>query len=180
MECHVYYEGDDDPKKCTARRLEKFDKATLYRRMEQVPYGVVLNPHADQALSPADVEDGLGTVVALDCSWESAEAASFRMNGVHRALPFLVAANPVNYGRPFRLTTVEALAAACCIFDAYERAEDLLEPFRWGETFLTLNEEPLRRYSECADSSEIVAVQDDYLADEEPSDELLDEDATDE
>ncbi|WP_247002600.1 DUF367 family protein [Halosolutus gelatinilyticus] len=167
MECHVYYEGDDDPAKCTARRLETFDEAILYRRMEQVPYGVVLNPHADRALSPADAADGLGTLVALDCSWESAEEASFRMNGVHRALPFLVAANPVNYGRPFRLTTVEALAAACRIFGEDDRAEELLEPFRWGETFLTLNEEPLRRYGECADSSEVVAVQDDYLADEE-------------
>ncbi|ARS89040.1 DUF367 family protein [Natrarchaeobaculum aegyptiacum] len=166
MECHVYYEGDDDPDKCTARRLERFDEAVLHRSMRQVPYGVVLNPHAEQALSPADAAEGLETLVALDCSWESAEAAAFRMNGVHRALPFLVAANPVNYGRPFRLTTVEALAAACCIFDRYDRAEELLEPFRWGETFLTLNEEPLRRYSECSDSSEVVAVQDDYLAGE--------------
>lgn len=165
MECHVYYEGDDDPKKCTARRLEQFEKVTLYRSMSQVPYGVVLNPHAEQALSPADAAEGLETIVALDCSWESAEAASFRMNGIHRALPFLVAANPVNYGRPFRLTTVEALAAACCIFGHRKRAVDLLEPFRWGETFLTLNDEPLRRYSECTDSSEVVAVQDDYLAD---------------
>ncbi|ELY92709.1 hypothetical protein C483_07072 [Natrialba hulunbeirensis JCM 10989] len=167
MECHVYYEGDDDPKKCTARRLEKFDEATLYRTMRQVPYGVVLNPHAEQALSPADVDDGLGTLVALDCSWESAEEAAFKMNGVHRALPFLVAANPVNYGRPFQLTTVEALAAACCIFDDWDRAEELLAHFRWGETFLTLNEEPLRRYSNCADSTEVVAVQEEYLADED-------------
>jgi pre-rRNA-processing protein TSR3 len=167
VECHVYYEGDDDPEKCTARRLEKFDKATLYRSMGQVPYGIVLNPHAEQALSPADREEGLGTLVALDCSWESAEEASFQMRGVHRALPFLVAANPINYGRPFRLTTVEALAGACCIFDERDRAEDLLEPFRWGETFLTLNEEPLRRYSECTDSSGVVAVQEDYLADKE-------------
>lgn len=166
MEVHIYYEGDDDPKKCTARRLEKFDEAILYRTMDQVPYGVVLNPHADQALSPADADAGLETLVALDCSWKSAEDASFRMNGVHRALPFLVAANPVNYGRPFQLTTVEALAAACCIFDDRDRAEALLEPFRWGETFLTLNEEPLRRYGECTDSSEVVAVQSEYLADE--------------
>ncbi|WP_306053647.1 DUF367 family protein [Natronococcus wangiae] len=167
MECHVYYEGDDDPEKCTARRLEKFDRATLYRNMAQVPYGVVLNPHAERALSPADAGDSLGTLVALDCSWESAEEASFRMNGVHRALPFLVAANPVNYGRPFRLTTAEALAAALCILGDREAAEDLLKPFRWGETFLTLNEEPLRRYSECADSSEVVAVQEEYLVDED-------------
>ena len=166
MECHIYYEGDDDPKKCTARRLERFDKAILHRSMRQVPYGVVLNPHAERALSPADAEDALETLVALDCSWESAEAAAFEMPGVHRALPFLVAANPVNYGRPFQLTTVEALAAALCIFGDREAAEDLLEPFRWGETFLTLNEEPLRRYAACADSSAVVAVQDDYLADE--------------
>ncbi|KDE58795.1 hypothetical protein EL22_02465 [Halostagnicola sp. A56] len=166
MECHVYYEGDDDPDKCTARRLEKFDRAILHRSMRRVPYGVVLNPHAEQALSPADAEDGLGTLVALDCSWESAEEASFSMNGVHRALPFLVAANPINYGRPFQLTTVEALAGALRIFGKAEAAADLLEPFRWGETFLTLNEEPLDRYAECADSSEVVAVQEDYLADE--------------
>ncbi len=166
MEVHIYYEGDDDPTKCTARRLDKFDEAILYRKMDQVPYGVVLNPHAEQALSPADAEDGLGTLVALDCSWESAEEASFRMNGIHRALPFLVAANPVNYGRPFQLTTAEALAAACCILGDRDRAETLLEPFRWGETFLTLNEEPLRRYSECGDSSAVVDVQDDYLASE--------------
>ena len=166
MECHVYYEGDDDPKKCTARRLERFDRAILHRSMRAVPYGVVLNPHAERALSPADAEEALDTVVALDCSWESAEEAAFTMRGVHRALPFLVAANPVNYGRPFRLTTAEALAAGLSILGDPEGAAHLLEPFRWGETFLTLNEEPLRRYADCTDSSEVIAVQDDYLADE--------------
>jgi pre-rRNA-processing protein TSR3 len=62
-----------------------------------------------------------------------------------------------------RLTTVEALAAALCIFGEREHAEELLSKFTWGETFLELNEEPLRRYSECADSSEVVAVQGEYL-----------------
>ena len=166
MECHVYYEGDDDPKKCTARRLERFDRAILHRSMAQVPYGVVLNPHADRALSPADRADALDTLVALDCSWASAEEAAFSMPGIHRALPFLVAANPVNYGRPFQLTTVEALAGALCIFGEDAQAETLLEPFRWGETFLTLNEEPLRRYASCADSGEVVDVQAEYLAEE--------------
>lgn len=166
MECHVYYEGDDDPEKCTARRLERFDLAILHRSMGRVPYGVVLNPHAERALSPADVDDALDALVALDCSWESAGEAAFSMPGEHRALPFLVAANPINYGRPFRLTTVEALAAALVIFGERSHAERLLEPFRWGETFLALNDEPLRRYADCADSSDVVAVQADYLADE--------------
>ncbi|WP_247729732.1 DUF367 family protein [Halovivax limisalsi] len=166
MEIHVYYEGDDDPEKCTARRLERFDEAVLHRQMKAVPYGVALNPHAEQALSPADRADALDTLVALDCSWESAGEAAFSMAGEHRALPFLVAANPVNFGRPFELTTVEALAAALWILGEPEHAERLLEPFRWGETFLELNAEPLRRYAACEDSSEVVAVQDDYLADE--------------
>ncbi|WP_254863999.1 DUF367 family protein [Halovivax gelatinilyticus] len=166
MEVHVYYEGDDDPKKCTARRLERFDETVLHRQMKAVPYGVVLNPHAERALSPADREAALDTLVALDCSWESAEEAAFSMPGEHRALPFLVAANPVNFGRPFKLTTAEAIAAGLWILGEPDHAESVLEPFRWGETFLEMNAEPLRRYAACEDSTEVVAVQDEYLAEE--------------
>ena len=169
VELHVRYEGDDDPDKCSARRLAQFDHAELHRSTRSTPPGVVLNPFADQALSPADRE-GSGArrdrLVALDCSWETAQAEAFDLAGPPRALPFLVAGNPVNFGRPFRLTTAEALAGACWILGERERAETLLEPFGWGHTFLDLNEEPLGRYADCADSEEVVAVQDDYLADE--------------
>jgi pre-rRNA-processing protein TSR3 len=160
VDLHVRYEGDDDPEKCTARRLAKFDEAALHHTARETPYGVVLNPHAEQALSPADAT---GTLVALDCSWETAERAMFELDGDHRALPFLVAANPVNYGQPFQLNTVEAFAGALAILGDFERAEGLLSHFSWGHTFLELNEEPLRRYSECADSSEVVEVQQEYL-----------------
>jgi pre-rRNA-processing protein TSR3 len=160
VDLHVRYEGDDDPEKCTARRLATFDEAALHHTAREAPYGVVLNPHAEQALSPAD---DTGTLVALDCSWETAERAMFELDGDHRALPFLVAANPVNYGQPFQLNTAEAFAGALAILGDVERAEQVLSHFSWGHTFLELNEEPLRRYSECADSSEVVAVQQEYL-----------------
>ncbi|WP_144905335.1 DUF367 family protein [Halobellus captivus] len=155
------YEGDDDPAKCTARKLARFDLVDLHRSDRSTPYGVVLNPHAERALSPADAETS--RLVALDCSWESAGEARFSLPGEHRALPYLVAANPVNFGRPMQLTTVEALAAALAIFDRHDRAETVLSKFTWGHTFLELNEEPLRRYADCADSTEIVSVQQDYL-----------------
>lgn len=160
MDLHIRYEGDDDPDKCTARRLAKFDLAELHRSHRATPYGVVLNPHAEQALSPADATE---TLVALDCSWESAGEARFTLAGEHRALPYLVAANPVNFGRPMQLTTVEAMAAALAIFGEWEHAEEVLSKFTWGHTFLEMNEEPLRRYSECADSTEVVAIQQEYL-----------------
>jgi len=163
VELHVRYEGDDDPDKCTARKLARFDLVELHRTDRATPYGVVLNPHAERALSPADAD--AERLVALDCSWESAGEALFDLPGEHRALPFLVAANPVNYGRPFRLTTVEALAAGLYILGDPDEAAALLGKFTWGETFLELNAEPLERYAACEDSREVVAAQEAYLGD---------------
>jgi pre-rRNA-processing protein TSR3 len=65
VQLHVRYEGDDDPEQCTARKHARFDLATLHRTGRETPYGVVLNPHAEQALSPAAADSRL---VALDCS----------------------------------------------------------------------------------------------------------------
>jgi pre-rRNA-processing protein TSR3 len=162
VELHVRYEGDDDPKKCTARRLAKFDLVELHRSARATPNGIVLDPYAEQALSPADRTEA-DALVALDCSWETAEAEAFRLQGPHRGLPFLIAANPVNYGTPFQLNTAEAFAGALCILGERDRAEELLETFSWGHTFLELNEEPLRRYAAAADSTEVIDIQQEYL-----------------
>ncbi|MFB6109977.1 MAG: DUF367 family protein [Halodesulfurarchaeum sp.] len=162
MELHVRYAGDDDPQKCTAKKLERFDLATLHATDRAVPHGIVLDPFAEKALSPAD-RDRSDTVVAIDSSWESADADQLDLPGVHRALPFMLAGNPVNYGNPYQLTTVEAFAGALIILGERDQAEHLLSKFRWGQTFLDLNEEPLERYADCADSGEVVAVQNEYL-----------------
>jgi pre-rRNA-processing protein TSR3 len=182
VELHVRYEGDDDPEKCTARKLARFGLVELHRSARATPPGIVLDPYAERALSPADApsashssdpggEDGerewgpgvRDRLVALDCSWETAEAVAFRLSGPHRALPFLVAGNPVSYGTPFRLNTAEAFAGALVVLGHRERAEELLSKFRWGHTFLELNEQPLRRYAGAADSTEVVAIQAEYL-----------------
>lgn len=164
VELHVRYEADDDPEKCSARKLARFELATLHRSTRATPPGIVLNPFAKRALSPADADRD--RLIALDCSWETAEAEAFDLDGTHRALPFLVAANPVNYGTAFQLNTVEAFAGALVILGHRQQAEEILSKFSWGHTFLELNEEPLRRYSECEDSAEVLDVQDDYLAEE--------------
>lgn len=55
------------------------------------------------------------------------------------AVPYLIATNPVNYGKPWRLNCVEALAATFYItgFDSY--AERLLSCFGWGHSFWEVN-----------------------------------------
>ncbi|MGB7543972.1 MAG: DUF367 domain-containing protein, partial [Methanothrix sp.] len=57
-----------------------------------------MSPFSEKALSPQD--KGARGLAALDCSWAHAEEAFSRTSFVSRALPFLVAANPVNYGKP--------------------------------------------------------------------------------
>ena len=76
MDLHVRYEGDDDPEKCTAKKLERFGLATLHSTNSATPWGIVLSPFAERAVSPADA-DVTDTLVAMDLSWDTAEKARF-------------------------------------------------------------------------------------------------------
>jgi len=86
------------------------------------------------------------------------------VNVVFRCIvPYLIAANNVNYGRPWRLNCVEALAASFAICNHPDWAEQILSPFSYGSSFLEINSDLLSRYSKCADAAEVQKVQEDYL-----------------
>jgi pre-rRNA-processing protein TSR3 len=153
----IYHLGQDDRKKCTARRLVKFGLAREVHSMRGVPHNaILLDPRAERALSRDDHRRS--TIAAIDCSWKQAERVFGNLRGptASRALPYLVAANPVNYGKPAQLTTAEALAAALYILNDRAGAELLMEKFKWGPHFLTLNQEPLEAYRTAAGSQQVV------------------------
>lgn len=79
-------------------------------------------------------------------------------------MPYLVAANPVNYGKPWRLNCVEALAACFAIVGHRDWAEEALSNFSWGESFLDINEELFNLYEECTDAESVQEAQEMWLA----------------
>ena len=109
MQLLVYHANQCDPKKCSGKKLARFGLVRITAHINQLRPFLVLSPFSEKALSPED--RGVSGLAALDCSWANAEEVFSRISLQERALPFLVAANPVNYGKPFKLSTVEALAA---------------------------------------------------------------------
>ncbi len=159
---YAFRDNSCDPRKCTVKRLERSGLIRVLSKLSRIPRNtLLLDPTAEQALSPADRI--ARSITALDCSWEVLDAIPYGSWRRRRALPFLVAANPVNFGRPWRLSSVEALAAALYILGEPEQAVQILESVPWGRRFLELNEEPLDLYSAAKDSLEVVHIQGFYL-----------------
>ncbi|KAG2410533.1 uncharacterized protein HKW66_Vig0011980 [Vigna angularis] len=163
--------GQCDAKRCTGRKLSRFGmlKATEELRVSNGFGGVVLSPAGNQCVSREDYSiiqtKGLAVV---DCSWARLDDVPFvRLRcAAPRLLPWLVAANPVNYGRPCQLSCVEALSAALTICGEEKTANLLLGKFKWGHAFMSLNGELLRAYSKCQNSAEIISVQNAWLSQE--------------
>lgn len=162
----VYHARQCDPKKCTALKLKRHGLIRIVHQVRLLPRGaVVLNPLSKTAFSPADRQrierSGL---VALDFSWEHAERALLKnLRGTSRCLPFLIAGNPVNFSKPTRLSTVEALAAALYIAGFREEALQLLSIFKWGHTFLEMNKERLESYANAKDSMAVIELQKQFI-----------------
>ena len=156
----------DDPKKCTAAKLVKFGFAHPLYKLRQVPRGsLVLNPFAGGLLLSRDrVETLKHGLVAVDCSWENVQATfAIRLPGEGRRLPTLLASNPVNYAKPHKLSSLEALAASLYIMGFPERAAQLLAMFKWGPNFLVLNREPLAAYASAKNEQELLSVESEFF-----------------
>jgi pre-rRNA-processing protein TSR3 len=167
MKVIIYQAEECDRKKCTTIRLAKKGKVKVVGNLNMLPRGaVVLDPFAEKALSPEDRKTAKRNgIVALDCSWKKINKSSSMFKGGknHRSLPFLVAANPTNYGKPCILSTAEAIAATFYIMRFKDNAVEIMSQFKWGPHFLELNHELLELYSRAKNSMEVVKIQNEFI-----------------
>ena len=153
--------GQNDPKRDSGSRLSRLGLAGALR-VGQSFNGIVLSSESRVYISPADaaIAKSFG-LAGINCSWNRVGEIPFGALGRdrnQRILPHLLAANPVNYGRPFKLNTAEAIAAALFIMGFREDARELLSPFNYGDEFLRMNADFLEAYSRCTSGAEVEAV----------------------
>jgi pre-rRNA-processing protein TSR3 len=125
----------------------------------------------------------------VECSWARLEEVPFgkiksrderlrrlmpeATKSANDSVPFLIATNPVNYGKPWRLNCVEALAAGfyitghddwaevLCVFAQAIDPADIrsLSKFTWGHSFYKMNGHLIQRYRTCHTHEEVMAMQ---------------------
>ncbi|KAK5114726.1 hypothetical protein LTR62_002300 [Meristemomyces frigidus] len=155
-----------DAKRCSGKRLMRLGLMRELHVGQKHP-GVVISPKAKTIVSPADRKtlEQFGAAV-VEASWNRIEEVPFaKIGGPNpRLLPYLIAANPTNYGKPWRLNCVEALAACFFICGHRDWAEEVLSPFSYGVSFIDINEAVLKRYAACKDEEEVKKAEEVWLA----------------
>ncbi|VDD74092.1 unnamed protein product [Mesocestoides corti] len=159
--------GQCDPKRCSGRKLVRLGVTRLLSLREPF-HGLVLTPTASQYINPQtdrDIVEHSGVCV-IDCSWARLDETPFhKLKFQHgRLLPYLLAVNPVNYGRPHKLTCAEAFAASLYILGWEESARHVLSHFSWGPSFFEVNGDLLSAYQSCLTNTDIADVQKRYEA----------------
>jgi pre-rRNA-processing protein TSR3 len=147
--------GQDDPDKCTAKKMIRMGLATeVSRKFHAASSLLVLNPFGEIVMSPED-KNSKG-ILDIDCSWNFAREVFFKkLGGKHRRLPALLAGNPTNYSKMGMLSSVEAVAGSLYILGEKEDASRYLSLYKWGPTFLSLNADPLEEYSRAKTEDEV-------------------------
>ncbi|XP_074028981.1 18S rRNA aminocarboxypropyltransferase isoform X2 [Leptinotarsa decemlineata] len=158
-----------DPRKCSGRKLARMKLIRCLKIKQRFP-GIVLSPLGEKCVSPQDREivESKGIAV-VDCSWAKIDETPISaLKATHgRLLPLLIAANPINYGRPYQLSCVEAIAATMYITGFRESAKFYLNKFTWGHSFIELNKEILDIYSQCTDSKSVIEAQNKFVEEEQ-------------
>ncbi|MET1159679.1 MAG: DUF367 family protein [Thermoprotei archaeon] len=167
---YVIYYREDDPRKNTSIKMVRYGYAILVHAKRIRGNPVVLNPYSKNYLGLwlKCYAEKYGVVV-VDASWKKLDQNKFRgIKGIHVKLPPLLPGNPINYGKPCILSSIEAVAAALYILGFKNYYEKLLGLYKWMKTFNDLNKDMLEDYSRAKTVDELQQVITDYWGEKPP------------
>jgi len=159
--------GQCDPKMCTGMRLMKHG-LLKDMKINSKFQGILLTPTGKKMVSKEDHDliKNKGICV-IDCSWAKFSQLHINLNKIEtRLMPYLVAVNPVNYGKAYKLSCVEAISASLYLAGFYQETDFLLSHFKWGKSFLQVNSELFEMYKKCNNGNELKAIEEKYINDE--------------
>ena len=163
----MLYFDQCDPKKCTGKKMERLGLLKEIKFSKNYG-GILLTPTSKKICSIED-HDIIAKkgICVIDCSWAKFEELHLDLHKIEtRSLPFMVAVNPVNFGKAYKLSCVEAFAA-CLYLGGFEKeSKFILDHFKWGEHFFKVNEELFGKYKGISSQEQLKEIQEKYINDE--------------
>ncbi|WP_337861146.1 DUF367 family protein [Ferroplasma sp.] len=157
------YMNQDDPKKSTMKKLERYGMA-IKISVNKIYNKLYLTPYSDNfLLNSCRILFHERGIVVVDGSWNRINTIENFKGKNGKKLPLLLPVNPVNYGKPGKLSSLEALAAALYIMGYIELAEQVISKYSWAQNFINTNIEPLNDYMKCNSNEDCIEAQDNYF-----------------
>ena len=163
----MLYFDQCDPKKCTGKKMERLGLLKEIKFSRNYG-GILLTPNGKKICSIEDHEIiAKKGICVIDCSWAKFNELHLDLHKIEtRSLPFMVAVNPVNFGKAYKLSCSEAFAA-CLFLGGFEKeARFIMDHFKWGAHFFKINEELFGKYKGVSSQEELKQIQEKYINDE--------------
>lgn len=166
----VVYYREDDPRKNTSMKMIRYGLAEKISPRNIRGKPLVLNPYSHEYLGPWHRHYlELYGVIIVDASWKKLGFIKFKnIRGYHVKLPPLLPGNPVNYGKPCILSSIEAIASTLYITGYKDLYRKLLGLYKWMNTFHTLNIELLEAYHKTRNTRELLNTIKEYWGETPP------------
>ncbi|SCN63203.1 ribosome biogenesis protein TSR3, putative [Plasmodium chabaudi chabaudi] len=150
-------------KKCSCKKLYRFKKIKKVQLNKKFK-GIVLTPFCDKYFSIDDKQivekNGLAVV---DCSWKSIDLLKKVKYTNQRKLPYIIAVNSINYGKPYKLSCLESLAFCLYICNYNKQYNDILSIYKWSINFTNVNMEVLEKYKLCLNHEDIKKAEQEFI-----------------
>lgn len=160
----VVHYGEDNPVMNTSLKMVRKGYAKIVNPRLIRGNPLVLNPFSNTTLGPwMRITVEKHGVLVVDASWRKLVVNRFEgIRGYHVKLPPLIAGNPVNYGKPCILSSIEAVYATLYLTGFREEAEALRKLYKWMDTFHQININLLEDYGKAGSQEELEKIINEY------------------